>query len=416
VEGKVDKGMKVRIIGGPGKDDIKDKSHVRGLSRKTIIYDTRKKNDIEFGTEARNRTSDLPEKNTYTYNAFNYNKLIPLAFIGYNVDEGVVVGAGFMYTTYGFQKSPYSSHHSLGARYATLTNAFEFKYDGIFNSVFRRTDVQLHLTLRDPMYAVNYFGLGNETEKQSDDIVYHHVRIGKIEVHPELSRTVNKHTFAAGVFYQKYSVEETPGRYISDANLDPEVFETQDYAGINLRYLLDSRDSETLPTRGMYWNTEASFNYDLDREMKTFNQIASDLGLFLSFRKPQRTVLAFRVGGSVNIGDYQFFQASSLGGKTNLRGFRANRYTGDASLYQNTEFRFKLFNFSNYISKGEFGILAFNDVGRVWLEGEDSKRWHHGYGGGIWVSPFSVAVLTACYERSRDETGGLFTLRFRYLF
>ena len=31
VEGVVDKGMKVRIIGGPGKDDIKDKSKVRGL-------------------------------------------------------------------------------------------------------------------------------------------------------------------------------------------------------------------------------------------------------------------------------------------------------------------------------------------------------------------------------------------------
>jgi len=416
VEGKVDKGMKVRIIGGPGKDDIKDKSHVSGLSKKTIIYDTRKKNDIEFGKEARNRTSDLPEKNTYTYNAFNYNKLIPLALIGYNVDEGVVVGAGFMYTTFGFQKSPSASHHSFGARYATLTNAFEFKYDGFFNSVIRRTDLQLHLTYRDPMYAENYFGLGNETEKQSDDKLYHHVRIGKIEVHPELSRTINIHTLAAGIFYQKYQVEETPDRYISDANLDPEVFETQDYAGINLRYLLDSRDSKTLPTRGMYWNTEASFNYDLDLESKTFNQIASDLGLFLSFRKPNRTVLAFRVGGNINIGDYQFFQASSLGGKTNLRGFRANRFSGDANLYQNTEFRFKLFNFSNYISKGEFGILAFNDVGRVWLEGEDSKRWHHGYGGGIWVSPFSVAVLTACYERSKDETGGLFTLRFKYLF
>ena len=62
VEGKVDKGMKVRIIGGPGKDDIKDKSKVRGLAKKTIVYDTKKKNDIEFGTEARNRTSNNPGK------------------------------------------------------------------------------------------------------------------------------------------------------------------------------------------------------------------------------------------------------------------------------------------------------------------------------------------------------------------
>jgi outer membrane translocation and assembly module TamA len=266
------------------------------------------------------------------------------------------------------------------------------------------------------MYAQNYFGLGNETAKEEGDKVYYHVRIGKLEVHPELSRTFRHSTFSAGLFYQKYTVEETPGRYISDADLDPEVFETQDYAGFNLRYLFDNRDSETLPTRGMYLDTEASFNYDLDHARKTFNRITSDLGLFLSFRKPHRAVIALRLGGSVNIGDYEFFQASSLGGSANLRGFRANRYAGDACLYQNTEFRFRLFNFTNYISKGEFGVLAFNDVGRVWLEGEDSNVWHHGYGGGIWVSPFSVAVVTACFERSRDETGGLFTLRFKYLF
>jgi len=416
VEGEVNKGMKVRIIGGPGKDDIKDKSSVRGLAKKTIIYDTRKKNDIEFGTEARNRTSDLPEKNTYTYNSFNYNKLIPLAFIGYNVDEALVLGAGFMFTTFGFQKSPSASKHSFGAKYATGTKAFEIRYNGVFSSVIRRTDLQLNLTYKDPMYAQNYFGMGNETEKQSDDIEYHHVRIGKIEVHPELSRTLNKNTFSGGLFYQKYTVEETPERYISDADMDPEVFETQDYAGINLGYLFDSRNSKTLPSRGLYWDSDVTFNYDLDRANKTFSQISSDLGFYLSFRKPYRTVLAFRLGGSVNFGDYEFFQASTLGGKTNLRGYRATRYAGDACIYQNTEFRFKLFNFTNYISKGEFGVLAFNDVGRVWLEGEDSNSWHHGYGGGIWVSPFSVAVLTACYERSKDETGGLFTLRFKFLF
>ncbi len=416
VEGSVNKGLKVRIIGGPGKDDIKDKSKVRGPSKRTIIYDTRKKNDIEFGSEARNRTSGLPEKNTYTYTAFNYNKLIPMVYAGYNVDEGVVAGAGFMFTTHGFQKSPYATHHALAGRFASATRAFEFKYDGIFTSVIRRTDLQLHLTWRDPMYAQNYFGMGNETEKLTDDKVYYHVRIGKIEVHPELSRTAGNHTFSAGIYYQKYSVEQTPGRYISEARLDPGTFETQDYTGFNLRYLFDNRDSETLPTRGIYWDTRVAFNYDLDGEGKTFNQAGSDLALFLSFRKPNRAVLAFRAGGSVNIGEYEFFQASSVGGSTNLRGFRANRFAGDACAYQNSEFRFRLFNFSNYISKGEFGILAFNDVGRVWLTGEDSNIWHHGYGAGVWVSPFSVAVVTACYERSKDETAGLFTLNFKYLF
>jgi hypothetical protein len=327
-----------------------------------------------------------------------------------------MLAAGFMLTTHGFQKSPYASYHSFGAKYATGTKAFGIHYDGIYASVLRNVDFQLHLSFKGPLYSQNYFGMGNETEKESDEIEYHQVRIGLIEVHPELSRTFNNNTFAAGLFYQKFTVDETPDRYISDADLNPEVFETQDYGGFNLRYFFDNRDSKTIPTRGLYWHNEASFNYDLDRAGKTFSQISSDLGFFLSFNKPYRAVLAFRLGGSMNFGDYEFFQASSLGNKTNLRGFRANRYSGDNSLYQNTEFRLKLFNFSNYISRGEFGILAFNDVGRVWLEGEDSNIWHHGYGGGVWISPFSAAVISANYEMSKDEKGGLFTFRFSFFF
>jgi len=419
VEGKVDRGMKIRIIGGPGNDDIKEKSRVRGLSKKTIIYDNKKKNEIEFGTEARNRTSKLPEKNTYTYAAFNYNKFIPLANVGFNADEALVVGAGFMFTTFGFQKSPHASHHSFGAQYASATQAFEVKYEGNFTSVVSDMDLQLQLNYRGPRYSQNYFGMGNETQKSTDDKDYNRVRIGQIEVHPELSKTIDRSTFSVGLFYQKYTIEETPGRYISDisgSELDPEIFETQDYTGVNLQYQFDNRDSKTLPTRGLYWNTDASFHYDLDHARKTFNRISSDLSLFLSFRKPYRTVLAFRIGGNVNLGDYEFFQASTLGGTTNLRGYRATRYSGDGCLYQNSEIRFKLFNFSNYISKGEFGVLAFNDIGRVWLEGEDSNIWHHGYGGGIWISPFNIAVLTAAYEMSKDEKPGLFSLRFKYQF
>jgi len=321
----VDKGLRVRIIGGPGKDDIKDKSRVRGLSKKTLVYDTRKKNDIDFGTEARNNTSNNPAANTYTYAAFNYNKFIPLAYLGYNADEALVLGAGGLYTTYGFQKTPYSSHHAFGVRYASATTAFEFLYDGIFTSALFGMDLQLHLNHRGPRYSRNFFGMGNESEQSTDEKDYNRVRIGQIEIHPELSKTINKNTFSAGLFYQKFSVDSTANRYIADipANgLNPEIFDTQDYTGIIVDYKYDSRDSKMLPSRGVYFNTSASFNFDLDHSVKTFNRIASDLSVFLSFRKPYRTVLAFRLGGSVNMGDYEFFQASSLGGSTNLRGFR----------------------------------------------------------------------------------------------
>ena len=419
VEGKVDKGMRVRIIGGPGNDDIKDKSRVKGLSKKTTIYDTKGKNEIEFGTEARNRTSNRPERNTYNYYAFKYNKFIPLAYFGYNADEAFVLGAGFFYTTHGFQKSPYASHHTFGARYAFATTALEFTYDGIFTSVLGPLDLQMHFIFRDPRYAENYFGLGNETEKTTDDKNYNRVRIGQLHFNPEISKTIKNSTLTAGLFYQAFEVEDTEGRYITDIpnnGLRPDIFDDQRFAGVNLRYELDSRNDKVLPTRGIYWNTRSTFNYSLSENAHTFNQLASDFSFFLSFRKPYRAVLAFRFGGALNVGDYEFFQACSVGGTDNLRGHRSTRYSGDANMYQNTELRFKLFNFSTYIAKGEAGIMGFNDFGRVWLAGEDSRVWHHGAGGGIWLSPFRLAVLNATWEWSKDEPAGLFSFRFRFLF
>ena len=291
VEGKVDKGMKVRIIGGPGKDDIKDKSEVRGLVKRTIVYDTKKKNDIEFGSEARNRTSNLKEKNSYTYEAFNCNKFLPLAYFGFNTDEALVLGAGFIYTTYGFQKSPYAGNHILGARYASSTSALELKYDGIFTSVIGRFDLNMHFIIRGPRYTQNYFGLGNETIKTTDDKDYNRVRIGQLHVNPEISRTFRRSTLAAGLFFQQFDIENTQGKFISDipANgLSPDIFDQQQFAGINLRYELDTRNHKVLPTRGIYWQTRTKFNYSLSESAKTHNQFMSDLSAFISFRKPHR--------------------------------------------------------------------------------------------------------------------------------
>ncbi len=41
----------------------------------------------------------------------------------------------------------------------------------------------------------------------------------------------------------------------------------------------------------------------------------------------------------------------------------------------------------NFLVPGEIGLLGFADTGRVWLKGEDSQRWHSGFGGGVWVAP-----------------------------
>ncbi len=186
------------------------------------------------------------------------------------------------------------------------------------------------------------------------------------------------------------------------------------YTGMNLRFNIDTRDDEVLTKRGILWKSEAKGFYSIREEGKNFVKLSSDLSFYLSFRKDPRVVFAFRFGGETNMGDYEFYHANFLGRKTNLRGFRSNRFAGDHSVYQNTEIRLKLVNIKSYIFNGQTGLLLFNDAGRVWIDGEDSEKLHHGYGAGIWLTPFDFTAVTVTYSRSVEENLLNFTFRFMF--
>jgi hypothetical protein len=62
VKGKVNNGITINIIGGNGNDQIHDQSDVSGWMKKTIIYDTRTGNNIEFGVEGLNKTGTASQK------------------------------------------------------------------------------------------------------------------------------------------------------------------------------------------------------------------------------------------------------------------------------------------------------------------------------------------------------------------
>ena len=72
-------------------------------------------------------------------------------------------------------------------------------------------------------------------------------------------------------------------------------------------------------------------------------------------------------------------------------------------LYNNTELRIRIANFNTYLFGGVFGIQLFNDIGRVYMDGEKSNKWHDGYGAGIWIAPIKRFVATASLAHSVEE-------------
>jgi hypothetical protein len=72
-------------------------------------------------------------------------------------------------------------------------------------------------------------------------------------------------------------------------------------------------------------------------------------------------------------------------------------------LFNNSELRFKIADFTTYIFNGSLGVLGFHDIGRVWAESESSGKWHNGYGAGIWVAPISRIIVVGTLAFSREE-------------
>ncbi|HEY5565377.1 MAG TPA: hypothetical protein VIL33_07275, partial [Rhodothermia bacterium] len=102
-------------------------------------------------------------------------------------------------------------------------------------------------------------------------------------------------------------------------------------------------------------------------------------------------------------GTTPFYKANTLGGRHSLRGYRATRFAGQSSFFNNVDLRVKITDFSSYIAVGSMGILGFHDIGRVWVDGEDSSKWHPGFGGGVWFDLFGMTALVVTYEHSTEE-------------
>jgi len=353
ITGNVNKSIKVRIIGGKGRDTIIDNSHVKGLGRKTIIYDKKKKsNFIQKSSETKDLRSNRKGVNDYNRKLFKYNLLIPQAYLGYSIDDGVFIGGGVYLKRFHFRDSTF---HRIVGNYAYETDAFNIRYSGLVSSFIRSLDLIVEADVSAPNVVGNFYGLGNETVNEAsgdgnEDSEYYRVRYHYGLFRPQLRKTITdelEFLFGATAIFGK--VERTEGRFIDDLEkngLTESVFLDQYLAGIITSLNYDSRDDNKFPTRGILWHLNARKMYGLNSYTDNFTSLSSNVSFYLSFRKDPRMILALRFGGGKNWGNFPFYMAQGLGDKTNLRGYRANRFTGDAAFYQNTELRMNFMNFS----------------------------------------------------------------------
>jgi hypothetical protein len=254
IEGNVHKALKVRIIGGQGKDGIRDSSFVKGISKKTWVYDTKKGNILYLNGESKDRTSFHPTVNEYNRRAFQYNLLSPLASLQYNPDDGLFIGAGVLYKTHGFRKEPFATRHRLTGNFAFATHAYNFDYRGEFTDVIHGLDIETNAEVQGPNYVNNFFGYGNESQYDEDEqgISFYRARVRSIKLNTLLIKNLFRtQKLYIGPAFETYQLENTMGRFISltgENGLEGDnIFRQKNYAGLKLGFLFDTRDNEMLP-------------------------------------------------------------------------------------------------------------------------------------------------------------------------
>jgi outer membrane protein assembly factor BamA len=168
--------------------------------------------------------------------------------------------------------------------------------------------------------------------------------------------------------------------------------------------VINNLNDELFPTRGILWNTELSVLAGLKGNSRAISKLTSDMSIYASLSSPAKLIAVVRAGaGHIFNEQFEYFQALNLGANNFLRGFRKNRFSGSSIAYGSLELRIKLFRSNWYILPGDVGLVAFNDVGRVWMKNENSRRWHNAYGGGIYYVPFNMVIVSATTGFSREE-------------
>jgi hypothetical protein len=410
-------GIHLRVLGDDGNDSVDD-SQSGGLD----VQDPRgiavrrgpgtKVSDHEWKNPA-------PEPDRPWLEPRNYGHwTVPMLEAWWQPNQAVMVGGGFTRTSWGFRKYPWASMQSFTLLYSTGYNNVRATYLG----QWRLSDTSLIGAVGARWSGIenmNFYGFGNETAGIDDKTLYK-TETNVYEIYPALR-------FQPGRRFELHFGPQT--KVVQTKGGDSLVEQQQPYGSgkfgeLSLRagFEYDSRGRSlgmteargmaapdataavaAAPASGVRIRAEGFF-------VPKAWDVAADFGGFdgsvAGYVGNQTLVLATQLGRRVLWGPYPWFESASIsgdsggiGGSGGVRGYYDGRFRGDSSLYGNAELRWWIGRRKNAVLPLRWGLTAFGGSGRVWYEGEDSKKWHTGYGGGLLVqligTPIAVGASLA---------------------
>jgi outer membrane translocation and assembly module TamA len=131
------------------------------------------------------------------------------------------------------------------------------------------------------------------------------------------------------------------------------------------------------------------------------------LRYYFPYRYYTKLSLALRVKAEKVWGTYPFYESAFIGGISSVRGLPSERYSGNASLAGGVELRVKTLDVF-FLFPEEVGVLAFIESGRVFLSDRKSRKWHTGFGGGLYCSVINKDLTFSLTLGSSEKRIGFY--------
>lgn len=417
LNGENNSSIKIRIVGGSGDDIVTNKSsHLK-------IYAYDRTNGISLsGKKINNKTSDQKGINRFDRLDWKIDRTIQFIIPSFYTDEGIGINYNRWWIRNGFRKNPYKSNHKLSLGYYFANKAAVARYTGDWVSVFGQDwGFKLAAEFTGPTFAQLFYGLGNSyinyedvfpSQPDANTTAFHIIRGIHLDINPHFIRDLNNNRFLSinptieYINYDNTLDDPLEERFIftNEAGRTSRDFGRKLYTGLGIHYTTSRINNATIPTRG--YNLKASIEYRQSLTDSEYGNVtfSTDIAAYIPLSPAHKVVLATNFGAAQTLGNYEFFHANYLSNASRLRGYRINRFAGDALLYQSTDLRVKLLQGKGGLKAG-LGIYGSFDYGRVFLEEElNANDWHTSYGGGIYFTPLDLFGFKIGYHKGNSDS------------
>lgn len=402
VHGASNKNSLIRIIGGSGQDIIVDKSHVKRGCKKTLIYDYFDDAIVTSEKEARVILSADSKINEYDQQYHKNDTYTPIPLFLSNPDDGIGTGFLLHQIRYGFAHKKYKST-SQYKFFLTTQGARQIELKHKQNIARSNWFVNGNLDYGNSFSFYRFFGVGNNTTYNDsiNDAGFYKTRYKGLilSVGAELE-FLERSRFSINAIIESLERSHSDQSYFE---VFPDVgLAAKNAEGIELKFDLDFRDSPTFTNRGMQLTLT---NKSLIADETLFGNIKGELSYYGTSKLFIPITLGISIGGVRSFGnEIPYYHLANLGQSNHLRGYLQNRFSGKGANYINSDLRLHFGKLKSNFLPLYYGLSLFNDVGQILEQNQfTSSKWHHGYGGGIYITPINKEFVTLQINVERSE-------------